>query len=62
MKTKARDIKKAKILSGLEQAYKKMIAFKKEKNSEIVIIKDDKIVHVKPESVVLNELESEKKI
>lgn len=61
MKTEARNIKKAKILSGLEQAYKKMIAFKKEKNSEIVIIKDNKIVHVKPESIILGELEEEKK-
>ncbi|MDM1044570.1 hypothetical protein HX004_05770 [Myroides sp. 1354] len=61
MKTEARNIKKAKILSGLEHAYKKMIEFKKEKNSEIVIIKDHKIVYVKPESIVLNELEEENK-
>ncbi|MGG5577864.1 hypothetical protein ACPDHL_11080 [Myroides sp. C15-4] len=52
MKTEERDSRKAKILSGLELAYKKMVQFKKEKNSEIVIIKDNKIVRVKPTTLV----------
>lgn len=48
MTTEARNIKKEKILIGLEKAYKKMIQFKKERNSEIVILKNNKIVRIKP--------------
>lgn len=36
-----------KILKGLEKAYEKMIAFKKERKSELVIIQDNKIVNIK---------------
>lgn len=36
-----------KILIGLEKAYEKMIAFKKAQKSELVIIKDNKIVKIK---------------
>ena len=36
-----------KILVGLEKAYEKMIAFKKERKSELVIINDNKIVQIK---------------
>jgi hypothetical protein len=36
-----------KIVIGLEKAYEKMIAFKKERKSELVIIKDNKIVKIK---------------
>ena len=36
-----------KILKGLEKAYEKMIAFKKEQKSELVIIQDNKIVKIK---------------
>lgn len=39
---------KDKIVSGLEIAYEMLIQFKKEKNSVLVIMKDDKIVKVKP--------------
>jgi hypothetical protein len=35
-----------KILKGLEKAYEKMIAFKKERKSELVIIQDNKIVKI----------------
>ncbi|MGC4130003.1 MAG: hypothetical protein QM564_10740 [Bergeyella sp.] len=38
-----------KILKGLEKAYEKMIEFKKSKNSELVIIRDNKIVKIKAE-------------
>ncbi|EHQ42166.1 hypothetical protein [Myroides odoratus] len=48
MKTEARKLKKEKILIGLEKAYEKMIQFKKEKNSEIVVLKGNKIVRIKP--------------
>lgn len=37
-----------KILKGLEKTYEKLIQIKKEKNTDLVILKDDKIVHIKP--------------
>ena len=40
---------KDKIVNGLEKAYEKLIEFKKEKNSELVIMRDNKIVRIKPE-------------
>ncbi|WP_191963369.1 hypothetical protein [Flavobacterium luteum] len=36
-----------KIVKGLEKAYEKMILFKKEHKSELVIIQDNKIVKIK---------------
>lgn len=39
---------KNKILKGLEKVYEKLIEFKKQKNSELVILKDNQIVKVKP--------------
>ncbi len=38
-----------KILVGLEKAYEKLIEFKKQKNSELVVMRDNKIVRIKPE-------------
>jgi hypothetical protein len=38
-----------KIVLGMEKVYEKLIEFKKQKNSVLVILQDDKIVHVKPE-------------
>ncbi|WP_373060265.1 hypothetical protein [Zunongwangia sp. H14] len=50
MTTKDKQIElKDKILVGLEKVYEKLIEFKKEKNSKLVILKGDKIVKVKPE-------------
>jgi len=40
---------KDKILFGLKKAYEKLIEFKKQKNSVLVILKDNKIVKIKPE-------------
>src|SRR5690606_27399210 len=37
-----------KILKGLELVYKRLVEFKKEKNSELVIMQGDKIVKIKP--------------
>jgi hypothetical protein len=37
------------IVKGLEKVYERLIEFKKEKNSELVIIQDGKIVKIKPE-------------
>ena len=50
MTTKDKQIElKEKVLKGLEKVYEKMVEFKKEKNSEIVIMQGNKIVKVKPE-------------
>lgn len=38
-----------KILVGLDKAYEKLIEFKKQKNSVLVVIRDGKIVKIKPE-------------
>ena len=47
MKDKQEDINK-KILEGLEKAYQKMIEFKKQKNTDLVILQDGKVVKIKP--------------
>ena len=39
---------KNKILKGLEKVYAKLLEFKKTKNSELVILRDNKIVKIKP--------------
>lgn len=39
---------KNKIIKGLELVYIKLLAYKKEKKTELVVIKDDKIVKIKP--------------
>lgn len=38
-----------KILKGLEKAYAKLLEFKKLKNSELVVLRDNKIIKIKPE-------------
>jgi len=40
---------KDKILKGLEKVYEKLLEFKWMKNSELVILRDNKIVKIKPE-------------
>ena len=37
-----------KILAGLELAYERMLAFKRYKNSEVVVAQDGKVVRLKP--------------
>ena len=39
-----------KILSGFDMVYEKLIEFKKQKNTELVVMQDDKIVKIKPEN------------
>lgn len=39
---------KEKIVKGLEKVYERLIEFKKEKNSELVVMKGNKIVKIKP--------------
>ena len=38
-----------KILLGLEKVYVKLIEFKKSKNTELVVMRNNKIVKIKPE-------------
>jgi hypothetical protein len=38
---------KHKILKGLEKVYAKLLEFKKAKNSELVVLRDNKIVKIK---------------
>ena len=44
MTTENKIERREKILKGLEKAYEKMLEFKRKNNSEIVIIKENKIV------------------
>ena len=39
---------KEKILKGLEKTYEKLLEFKRSKNSVLVVIRDNKIVKIKP--------------
>ena len=36
------------IMTGLETAYERMLVFKRLKNSEVVVMRDGKIVRIKP--------------
>jgi len=40
--------KKNEILKGLEKVYEKLLEFKKSKNSELVVLRNNKIVKIKP--------------
>jgi RecA-family ATPase len=49
-RVKTTDIElKDKLVIGLEKVYERLIEFKKQKNNELVVIKDNKIVKIKPE-------------
>jgi hypothetical protein len=48
MKTHKRTANQIKILEGMEKVYEQLIEFKKKKNSELVILKEGKIVRIKP--------------
>lgn len=41
---------KNKILKGLEKVYEKLIEFKKQKKTDLVVIQNGKVVRIKPES------------
>lgn len=43
--------RKTKILKGLELTYEKLIEFKKQKNSPLVVMRGNKIVHIKAEDL-----------
>ena len=38
-----------KIFVGMDKVYEILIAFKKRMNSDLVVIQDQKVVHIKPE-------------
>ena len=42
------NIRENKILKGLELTYEKLLADKRAKNGELVILRDNKIVTIKP--------------
>ena len=48
MKEYKRTPNQTKILEGMDKVYDKLIEFKKKMNSELVILKDNQIVRVKP--------------
>jgi hypothetical protein len=48
MKAYKRTTTQTKILEGMDKVYEKLIEFKKKMNSDLVILKDDKIVRIKP--------------
>ena len=48
MKEYKRSVNQQKIIDGMNKVYEKLIEFKKKSNSELVIIKDNKIVKIKP--------------
>lgn len=48
MTTRERKEIKEKFLRGLELSYEKMLTDKRAKNAEIVIMRDNKIVTIKP--------------
>ena len=41
---------KNKIMRGLELTYERLLEFKKQKNSPLVVLRDNKIVKIKPEN------------
>lgn len=48
MTTQNKVERRNKILKGLEKAYEKMLEFKRKNDSEVVIIRDNKIIKIKP--------------
>jgi hypothetical protein len=48
MKEYKRNAQTQKILDGLEIAYLRLLEYKKKINSDLVIIKDNKVIHIKP--------------
>ena len=48
MKKHKRTLNQTKILEGMDKVYEKLIEFKKKMNSELVILKDNQIVRLKP--------------
>jgi hypothetical protein len=49
MKTYKRTPNQDKVVLGMDKVYEKLIEFKKKMNSELVILREDKIIRIKPE-------------
>lgn len=43
---------KDKILIGLDKAYKKLLDFKKQKNSKLVVLRENKIIEINSNEIV----------
>lgn len=50
-KEQIRDIKQ-KVIKGLEEAYRLLIEFKKQKNTPVIISKDGKVIEVDPNEIL----------
>jgi hypothetical protein len=48
MKTYKRTSNQTKILEGMDKVYEKLIEFKKKMKTDLVVLKDNKIVRIKP--------------
>lgn len=48
METYKRTANQIKIIDSMDKVYEKLIEFKKKTNSDLIIIKDNKIVRIKP--------------
>lgn len=48
MKTPKRTENQTKILEGMDKVYEKLIEFKKKMNSDLIVLKDNQIVRIKP--------------
>jgi hypothetical protein len=48
METYKRTPNQKRILEGMDKVYEKLLEFKRKMNSELVVLKDGKIVRVKP--------------
>lgn len=48
MKTYKRTSNQKRILEGMDKVYEKLIEYKRKMNSELVVLKDDKIIRIKP--------------
>jgi hypothetical protein len=47
MANNQKDINK-KIVEGLEKAYQKLLEFKRQKQTDLVVLQDNKVVRIKP--------------
>lgn len=48
MKVYKRTENQSKILASMDKVYENLIAFKKKTNSDLIVIKDNKVVRIKP--------------
>lgn len=51
MENKKTTSKRQRVIEGMDKVYEKLIEFKKKKNSDLVVMKDGKVVRIKPASL-----------